>query len=45
MSPSLVSRDEGNEYYGATVERIQEIMAAMQLVSKTVIQGQDLLMA
>jgi len=45
ISPSQVSRDERNEYYGATVERIQEVMEAMKLVSKTEIQGHDLLMA
>lgn len=45
VSPSQISRDERNEYFGATVERIQEVMEAMQLTSKTEIQGSDLLMA
>lgn len=45
VSASQVSRDERNEYYGATLERIQQVMEAMQMVSKTEIQPQDLLLA
>lgn len=45
VSPSQVSRDERNEYFGATLERIQEVMEAMQMTSKTEIQSKDLLMA
>lgn len=45
VSPSQVSRDERNEYYGATLERIQEVMKAMHMTSKTEIQSEDLLMA
>jgi hypothetical protein len=28
-----VSRDERNEYYGATIERIQDVMESMGMVS------------
>lgn len=45
VSPSQVSRDERNEYYGATVERVQEVMKAMRMTSKTEIQPEDLLFA
>ncbi|BAQ10001.1 hypothetical protein OXB_1530 [Bacillus sp. OxB-1] len=45
VSPSQVSRDERNEYYGATLERIQHVMDVMQMVSKTEIQPKDLLLA
>ncbi len=45
VSASQVSRDERNEYYGATLERIQEVMEAMRMVAKTEIQSEDLLLA
>ncbi|MED1601771.1 helix-turn-helix transcriptional regulator [Alkalihalophilus marmarensis] len=45
VSPSQVSRDERNEYYGATLERLQQVMEAMRMVSKTEIQSGDLLLA
>lgn len=45
VSASQVSRDERNEYYGATLERIQQVMDVMQMVAKTEIQSNDLLMA
>ncbi|WP_241156832.1 helix-turn-helix transcriptional regulator [Bacillus sp. FJAT-42376] len=35
VSPSQVSRDERNEYYGATFERIQSVMDAMIINSVT----------
>lgn len=35
VSPSQVSRDERNEYYGATLERIQSVMEAMNMNSVT----------
>ncbi|MGY4688533.1 helix-turn-helix domain-containing protein [Salibacterium sp. K-3] len=35
VSPSQVSRDERNEYYGATLERLQHVMETMNMVSKT----------
>src|SRR5699024_12758207 len=37
-SPPQVSRDERNEYYGATIERLQQVMEAMSMVSETRIQ-------
>ena len=43
--PSQVSRDERNEYYGATVERIQQVMEAMGMVAKTEIQSNKAQMA
>ncbi|MEK4711651.1 helix-turn-helix domain-containing protein [Sporosarcina sp. FSL K6-5500] len=45
VSASQVSRDERNEYYGATLERVQEVMEAMRMVAKTEIQSEDLLLA
>ncbi|MFT8321956.1 MAG: helix-turn-helix domain-containing protein [Bacillus sp. (in: firmicutes)] len=45
VSPSQVSRDERNEYYGATLERIQQVMDAMEMISKTEVQSKDLLLA
>ncbi|ADC49349.1 hypothetical protein BpOF4_06445 [Alkalihalophilus pseudofirmus OF4] len=45
VSPSQVSRDERNEYYGATLERLQQVMEAMRMVSKTEIQSGDVLLA
>ena len=45
VSASQVSRDERNEYYGATLERLQEVMEAMRMISKTEIQSQDLMLA
>jgi len=35
VSPSQVSRDERNEYFGATIERIQNVMEAMGMTSIT----------
>lgn len=37
-SAAQVSRDERNEYYGATIERLQQVMEAMSMVSETYIQ-------
>lgn len=37
-SPAQVSRDERNEYYGATIERLQQVMEAMSMVSETRVQ-------
>lgn len=44
VSASQVSRDERNEYYGATLERVQEVMEAMRMVAKMEIQSEDLLL-
>lgn len=44
VSPTQVSRDERNEYYGATIERIQHVMEAMGMVAKTEIRS-DLMLA
>ena len=41
VSASQVSRDERNEYYGATLERLQEVMEAMRMISKTEIQSHN----
>ena len=35
VSSSQISRDERNEYYGATIEKIQKVMNALGIVSKT----------
>ncbi|SFQ38255.1 helix-turn-helix domain-containing protein [Salibacterium halotolerans] len=35
VSAFQVSRDERNEYYGATLERLQHVMETMNMVSKT----------
>ncbi|WP_354572868.1 helix-turn-helix transcriptional regulator [Halalkalibacter oceani] len=45
VSPSQVSRDERNEYYGARLERLQQVMEAMKMVSKTEIHSGDLVLA
>ncbi|WP_404407921.1 helix-turn-helix domain-containing protein [Jeotgalibacillus malaysiensis] len=45
VSASQISRDERNEYYGATLERLQQVMEAMQMIAKTEIQSENLLMA
>ena len=45
VSPSQISRDERNEYYGATLERLQQVMEAMGMVSKTEIHLGELLFA
>lgn len=36
VSESQVSRDERHEYYGATKERIQDVMEAMEMTTVTV---------
>ncbi|GAB3798011.1 helix-turn-helix domain-containing protein [Virgibacillus kimchii] len=41
VSPSQVSRDERNEYYGATIERIQSVMDAMNMTSITKVGPSD----
>lgn len=41
VSASQVSRDERNEYYGATIERIQSVMDAMGMISITKIDPAD----
>jgi DNA-binding XRE family transcriptional regulator len=35
VSAAQVSRDERNEYYGATIEKIQKVMDVLGIVSKT----------
>ncbi|KYC64770.1 hypothetical protein B4098_2502 [Heyndrickxia coagulans] len=41
MAPSQVSRDERNEYYGATIERIRDVMEAMNMFSITKIEPKE----
>ncbi|WP_018921997.1 helix-turn-helix domain-containing protein [Salsuginibacillus kocurii] len=45
VSAAQVSRDERNEYYGATLERLQQVMEALQMTSKTEIQTEELLLS
>ncbi|TCP23730.1 helix-turn-helix protein [Scopulibacillus darangshiensis] len=45
VSPSQVSRDERNEYFGATIERIQTVMDAMNMRSITKIDPSDVIFA
>ncbi|MFD1067745.1 helix-turn-helix domain-containing protein [Oceanobacillus locisalsi] len=45
VSPSQVSRDEKNEYFGATIERIQSIMEAMGMTSITKIEPSTVISA
>ena len=45
VTPSQVSRDERNEYYGATIERIQSVMEAMKMNSVTKIDPADIISA
>ncbi|APB36733.1 MULTISPECIES: helix-turn-helix domain-containing protein [Heyndrickxia] len=41
VAPSQVSRDERNEYYGATIERIRDVMEAMNMFSITKIEPKE----
>jgi DNA-binding XRE family transcriptional regulator len=41
VSPSQVSRDERNEYYGATLEKIQNVMKALRMNSITKVDPTD----
>lgn len=43
VSASQISRDERNEYYGATIERIREVMESMHMVARTQINPGDIL--
>jgi DNA-directed RNA polymerase specialized sigma subunit len=45
VSPSQVSRDERNEYYGATIERIQSVMNAMNMNSVTKVDPSEVVPA
>lgn len=45
VSSSQVSRDEKNEYYGATIERIQEVIEALGMVSITKVDPQNIISA
>lgn len=45
VKASQVSRDERNEYYGATLERIQSVMEAMGMLSITQINPTDVVSA
>ncbi|WP_121614400.1 helix-turn-helix domain-containing protein [Mesobacillus foraminis] len=45
VSASQVSRDEKNEYYGATIERIQEVIDALGMVSITKVDPQNIVSA
>ena len=38
VTEAQISRDERNEYYGATLERIQSVMRALGMQAKTEIQ-------
>lgn len=35
VSPAQISRDERNEYFGATIEKIQKVIDALGIVFKT----------
>ncbi|MEZ0119450.1 helix-turn-helix domain-containing protein [Heyndrickxia faecalis] len=41
VAQSQVSRDERNEYYGATIERIRDVMEAMNMFSITKIEPKE----
>lgn len=41
VSPAQVSRDEKNEYYGATIERIKNVMEVMKMSSVTKINSTE----
>lgn len=45
VSAAQVSRDERNEYYGATIERIQSVMEAMKMTSVTKIDPTEIISA
>lgn len=45
VSASQVSRDERNEYYGATIERIQEVIDALGMISITKVDPQNIISA
>lgn len=45
VTPAQVSRDERNEYYGATIEKIQKVMEAMRIVATTEIKPPYLISA
>ncbi|WP_047983550.1 helix-turn-helix domain-containing protein [Ornithinibacillus californiensis] len=45
VSASQVSRDEKNEYYGATIERIQEVIEALGMVSITKVNPKEVVSA
>lgn len=40
VKESQVSRDESNEYYGASLEKIQKVMEALEMRAKTMIVEQ-----
>lgn len=41
VDPSLVSRDERNEYHGITVERAQRILTALRARPTMTVEGQE----
>ncbi|SDX02005.1 Helix-turn-helix [Marinococcus luteus] len=41
VSPAQVSRDEKNEYYGATLERLQRVMNAMHMTVESDVKNTD----
>lgn len=41
VSPAQISRDERNEYYGATIEKIQKVMTVLEMHTKTKIEYDD----
>ena len=43
VSPTQVSRDERNEYYGATIEKIKAVMTAMEMSTQTRVEPKPLL--
>ncbi|MBL6991829.1 MAG: helix-turn-helix transcriptional regulator [Bacteriovoracaceae bacterium] len=38
VKESQISRDENNEYHGASVEKIQKVLAALEVILKTEIE-------
>ncbi|AGK96627.1 helix-turn-helix domain-containing protein [Clostridium pasteurianum] len=41
VSPTQVSKDERNEYYGASIEKIQRVMNALGMITKTKIDEEN----
>ncbi len=39
VSEAQVSRDEANEYYGASVEKIQKVLDALDIILKTTVEN------
>ncbi|WP_289140857.1 helix-turn-helix transcriptional regulator [uncultured Brevibacillus sp.] len=43
VSPAQVSRDERNEYFGATIEKIKSVMTAMGMITETRVEPKPLM--